>query len=200
MKERPILFSAPMVRAILENRKTMTRRIVKPHPKEIYSDGNWYPDRYNYSEWWCFWGKKGTDVFNKCGLPQFKCPHGNDGDRLWVRETFYAENREIIHYRADGWQYEVDPSSGWKPSMFMPRWASRIILEITKVKVERLQDISEEDAIKEGSQIPVAELAKTCRQAVWTERQQFAGIWNSINKKYPWESNPWVWVISFKRI
>jgi hypothetical protein len=162
MKDSPILFSTDMVKAILEGRKTMTRRVIKPMPKDIYSDGRWYCDRYNNGDWWCFWGKENTDVHNKCGFPQFKCPFGQVGGILWVKETCFA---------------------------------SRIAIEVTDIRVERLQEITEEDAIKEGARDTFNQ--QTFYPAVY----HFQSLWASIyGKKHLWESNPWVWVISFKRV
>lgn len=204
MKEKGIIFNGDMVRAILDGRKSMTRRVLKPQPKDEYSNGKWVCDRYNYSEWWNFWGKKGTDVVNKCGLPQFKCPYGQPGDRLWVRETFSRcgcdaclktwpkQGKHEVTYIAD---YAGPSGIVANPSIFMPRWASRITLEITNVRVERLQEISEEDAKAEGCS-PMYGPGSSSKDAY---RPAFQVLWDYINgKKYPWASNPWVWVISFK--
>lgn len=157
MKERPILFSGPMVRAIREARKTQTRRVVKEiDPDEFVSSNE-------------------ADNLALC------CPYGAVGDRLWVRETWQG-NQGDIRYGADG--DSLHGYNGWRPSIFMPRWASRITLEVTGVRVERVQEISEEDAQAEG-------VAHRCDYKV---------VWDAINgKKYPWSSNPWVWVIEFKR-
>ena len=195
LKERPIIFSVPMVKAILDGHKTQTRRVVRP-PMEILANGMLVrPDGYG--------GRFGP----------YPCPYGRTCDRLWVRETWVwnpeldrlceCKTPEHCYYRADGEicaQLE-DPEgfTGWKSPRFMPRWASRITLEITNVRVERLQDISEEDSVAEGSRLPVCELPKSCQQGCFSERTQFSRIWDSINgKKHPWESNPWVWVIEFK--
>jgi len=190
MKEKPILFSGPMVRAILDWRKTQTRRRLKPQPGTRH-DGT--PIHF---------GDEGTFL---------KCPYGQTGDRLWVKETFrfdgidhrfgMAERRkDELSFRAD---MEADRSVNdcpWRPSIFMPRWASRITLEITGVRVERLQEISEEDAKAEG-----------CVQAFWPyERLQlgkarnykagYRKLWESINGPGSWDANPWVWVIEFRRV
>ena len=181
--ERPILFSTPMVQAILAGRKTQTRRIFKgtTEHKEAYNPA--YLEKYKDSDGW----KK-------------ICPFGQIGDKLWVRETWrpYSESRVQIEYKADGKiiDYPDRPSfefygcgQNWRPSIFMPRWASRITLVITDVRVERLQDISEEDAKAEGCDY----------NPNFSPCQFYKKVWNSINgKTYPWESNPWVWVISFK--
>ena len=156
--ERPIIFKGEMVRAILDGRKTMTRRL------------------------------------NKQWLKVKK------GDRLWVRETWCAENREIIHYRADGWEYEDDAGAGWKPSIFMPRWASRINLEATAdARLERLQEISEEDAIKESFMGQEPYYVDVYQTTDSYPIAQFACYWDSLNPKSPWKDNPAVVVIEFKK-
>ena len=165
-KERPIIFSGPMVRAILAGRKTQTRRVAK-----------------GFSH---------------------KCPYGNIGDMLWAREAY---NPGLIpeRSRADGYlgcvyradDFSASYSGGWTPSIHMPRRHSRITLEIVSVRVERLQDISENDAKSEG--VPpncLPDLGNT-----WaTYRQGFIMAWDTINAKrgYSWDSNPWVWVVQFK--
>jgi len=167
MKERPILFSTEMVKAILDGRKTMTRRVVK--------------DPYKYIT-----------------IPR-PSPYGRVGDRLWVRETFVIDADGMPDYRADCDSGVI----AWRPSIFMPRKLSRITLEITSVRVERLQEITEEDAIKEGAG-PGHILCSPTIFNPETEtpkdyRTGFSYLWDAINRKtYPWESNPWVWVISFR--
>lgn len=169
MKERPILFSAPMVRAILDGRKTQTRRVVK------LRNGQYMPP------------SEKADI-NGWRQMLRNCPYGQPGDRLWVRETHFDAkrlNEGRILYRADG-----DVSRfGWTPSIHMPRSASRITLEVTGVRVERLQDISEADAVAEG--------------VVWEQGQTainvFETLWESINGAGSWDANPWVWVVEFKR-
>jgi hypothetical protein len=225
-----------MVRAILEGRKTQTRRIVKRIPCDCGFD--WQPEEMcaTTPEGYQTAGHSGKLWCGCCADDFVRCPYGQPGDRLWVREKWCSEQKNIVGYAADaecgawigdggggrfwihhGYIIESDAyrkcfkepartfslstyGGRWRPSIHMPRWASRITLEITGVRVERLQEISEEDAIAEGSQIPIDQLPKTCRQAVFSERDQFAKIWESINgKKHPWESNPWVWVIQFRR-
>jgi hypothetical protein len=193
MAERPILFSAPMVRAILAGTKTQTRRVMS--------------DRHR----WHFIEATGDLAL---------CPYGQPGDRLWVREAwstlpmydavkpsdmapYYAGT---IRYKADGHQ-----SGKLRPGMFMPRWASRITLEITGVRVERLQDISEEDAIAEGieqmpCQVPNTRLWRNYTPGNgWTSRvaipqNSFRSLWESINGADSWNANPWVWVVEFRRV
>ncbi len=175
--ERPILFGAAMVRAILEGRKTQTRRAMKPQPAELRDI-------------------KGQD-----------CPYGRQGERLWVRETFCVDedDQPVVLYRATDHESCGQP---WRPAIFMPRSASRITLEITAVRVERLQDISEEDAKAEGAEFGFCvgrDFHEPCdpEDAVASSyKQGFAFLWDSINAKrgLGWEANPWVWVVKFKRL
>lgn len=185
MKEHPILFSTSMVQAILDGRKTMTRRVVKS-PK---------------------WSEPSR------ALVDFECPYGWIGDRLWVRETWAKPpmlTNKMLRDGADTWPKcvyladDVDIGQwkewGWKvkPSIFMPRWASRITLEITNIRVERLQDITSADSIKEGMYSYANSQTIDCETR--DPRDDFKILWDSINgKKHPWSSNPWVWVISFRR-
>lgn len=184
MKERPILFSAHMVRAILDGRKTQTRRPVK-NLGFVTGIGHVLNGSDDRSEW-----------------PDF-CPHGKLGDRLWVRETWSQHPQFAdIAFRADGEEFE--DSDGftwipkWKPSIHMPRKASRIDLEITGVRVERLHDISEEDAIAEGVQITDEHTG--CADDIDSHAHAYKFIWESINGKGSWDLNPFVWVVEFKRI
>lgn len=220
MKERPILFSAPMVSAILEGRKTQTRRVINPQPKgktlQSNLDGKWLSKKFN-----------GLLLPKIEDLP-IHCPYGKIGDRLWVRETWSTVNLygEIaLAYKADGEVTRVvenesfqdedglinydDPrlekysfaawaddllegkEGNWKPSIHMPRWVSRILLEITNVHVEQLQDISESDCLKEGVGSPIL---RDCK------KPKFMQLWESINGADSWTVNPWVWVVEFKII
>lgn len=204
--ERPILFSAPMVRAIREGRKTVTRRVVKPQ----WIDGPWSvrrteaPRHDGHSHDW--WLPTGTQPY--AALP--RCPYGQPGDHLWLREAWAADAQvdsvaprdlsfgEPIVYLEDGSVRQtgctmVSQGRG-RPSIHMPRWASRILLEITDVRVERLQDITDEQAKAEGADCPVADHL----EAAW--RVQFQRLWESINGPEAWAINPWVWVVEFKRI
>lgn len=196
MKERPILFSAPMVRAILDGRKTQTRRVVRGQVGAL---------------------DRGQPTI--VGGPA--CPYGAPGDRLWVRETWAAidERGEAVSRRTrhvdqncgDRLVYRADDrvlTEQWRSPLFMPRWASRITLEVTTVRVERLQAITEEDACAEGvtqtdgrwwDGAPHA--VKGTPRALPTAREAFADLWDAINgKRAPWSSNPWVWVVSFRRV
>lgn len=190
MNERPILFSTPMVKAILDGRKTMTRRVMKPQPEE----GAYL---HHYED-------DGIAFANPCVFHKYRYVVG---DRLWVRETFHIVPPNMIFYKTDP---ENKAKTGWKPSIFMPRCASRITLEITSIKVERLQDITEDDAIKEG--IPDKYSSYSNEYQIWSESRKkylsghtaikvFEQLWNSINgKKYPWAADPWVFAIEFKRV
>jgi hypothetical protein len=206
MRERPILFSGPMVRAILDGRKSMTRRVIKPQP-EMEFDGEMLPDGTGYGGW--------APVLP----PWSKWPY-RVGDRLWVRETWATNepiwdddkaesfavpamvDRSMIIYRA-----VCEKNRKWRPSIFMPRWASRITLEITGVRVERVQDITEGDAreegITDGGCLNCGEHEPCgCDNPQPDARDAFIWLWDSINKKrgYGWHVNPWVWVIEFKRV
>jgi hypothetical protein len=199
IKERPVLFSAPMVRAILEGRKTVTRRIVNPQ----YQADAWsvrrttVPRHERHSHDW--WLPTGTQPYS--ALPH--CPYGNSGDRLWVRET-HADIGCRITYKADADDGAHCQVKKWTPSIHMFRAHSRILLEIADVRVERLQDISGDQAEAEGVDASMCqqflETSPTryeCKEAVL---QGFAGLWESINGVGAWHANPWVWVVEFKRV
>jgi len=206
MKERPILFSASMVRAILGGRKTQTRRVVKPkHGGKIIAPGG---------------PGIALEQRSECELNTVLCPYGQLCDRLWVRETFqplFADGTEnhwetdwktgkgyAISYPAtDCIQEFVDLddniSSACKPSIHMPRWASRILLEITGVRVERLQEIGEADAEAEGCSVPEIIYPDEPRES-YSYVAAYRHLWESINGIGSWDANPWVWVIEFKRV
>lgn len=196
VKERPILFRDEMVKAILEGRKSMTRRIVKPQPPHGYephiaSDFASAKFRNGYAPW----------------TPSRH--HGVVGDRLWVRETW-----AISGHHKDGPRYEfrAAPADGechrsvgrWKPSIHMPRAACRLVLEITGVRVERLNDISEEDAIEEGvsytGPYPAAVACGFLPRAEDLARRGYRKLWEAINGVGSWAENPFVWVVSFRRV
>ena len=193
MKERPIIFSSPMVRAILDGRKTQTRRVIK----EKLMRG------------------EGAHVNN--------CQYGKPGDRLWVRETwqgplFYDEipedwnsdkykTPEYCYYKASGDSCDFTDSDDnfverWSPSIHMPRWASRILLEVTNVRVERLHDISEEDAKAEGSYVcdyfGRRLLDQSSNQGCY--KWGYRSIWESLNGSGSWHLNPFVWVVEFRTL
>lgn len=192
MNEKPILFSGEMVKAILDGRKTQTRRVVKPQPPEGYRQwGRCINGNVAFTDH-PLQGEKGN-VINVRG------PYGDVGDRLWVRESMYMDKDGVWLYSADddfvgcdrddelamiSWAHHKETEHC--PSIHMPRWASRITLEITGVRVERLQDITDDDAKAEGV------------GGVGT----FGVLWNEINAKrgHSWDTNPWVWVIEFKKV
>ena len=188
MKERPILFSAPMVRALLAGTKTQTRRVVKPLKGEEIDPAGIYDQHPG-------------------DLELARCPYGQPGDRLWVREAYFgnhylhpnepADEREL-HYRADGYEDFEGERITWRPSIHMPRWASRITLEIVSVRVERLHEISEEDAKAEGVEHYKPEHTVGLPPCS-AHRYAFEDLWRSINGHESWSANPWVWVVEFKR-
>lgn len=223
IEERPILFSTDMVRAILEGRKSQTRRVCKI-PSNATQVNYWAPPSGKAEPGYA---APGVNYWTPLGNHLDRCPYGQVGDRLWVRETFVLESdREYIgdvklptncpiqtvpddgewgeyhlipHYRATDPepnivsedQEDFDDRTRWTPSIFMPRWASRITLEITGIRVERLQDISHKDALAEGVYYDVSKPGGA-------PVARFQRLWNSINiKNHPWESNPWIWVIEF---
>lgn len=190
---RPIIFSAPMIRAILDGRKTQTRRIVK------------YIPAFGYPNEWC--KKINTESFNQIvGDYTDYCPYGKPGDKLWVRETFCADFLPFI-YRATATSENYGKEKiKWRPSIHMPRIYSRITLEIVSVRVERLQDISEADAIAEGVEsrrIRIGNSVHSNLEYQMNARLPFIELWNSINGKKEgcsWEASPFVWVVEFKRV
>jgi len=191
-RERPILFSGPMVRAIIAGRKTQTRRIVKPQPENIHKI-TVRPDDVLVERW----PKQERSFSNFGRCESLKHKYGSPGERLWVRETFceYPANYPI--YKADYGDGKLSPISDgiggpWKPSIFMPRWASRITLEITDVRVERLQDISINDCEAEG--LSQDNSVGGCL------REDYCNLWESINGADSWDANLFVWVISFNKL
>jgi hypothetical protein len=233
MKERPIIFTADSVRAILEGKKTMTRRVIMPQPILHNTCDGQFID----------WRSMVTKVRNKDIIHDYmtnRCPYGQPGDSLWVRETWKPgawrdDGRVAIDYKSSPeltntpWLYpenfdELWPewtdeiiASGlksdedgmfhwkpgkspmrWRPSIFMPRWASRLTLEITGVRVERLQEIGMKDCLREG--VDKTEEGKLLHGSHLV--YSFAKLWDGINAKrgFPFSSDPWVWVLSFKVI
>lgn len=215
MKERPILFSAPMVRAILAGTKTQTRRVLN-HPHAADVD---------------VWADRGDGTFEMgiceagatAGMGSMRCPYGKPGDQLWVRETWGTWNSvdnlspsevgEIdrsevrLWYRATN-NCDRGQLGRWRPSIHMPRWASRIDLEVTGVRVERLQCISQEDAIAEGADCWVcggridgtSENDCACFHTKSEAVPSYEMLWESINGRGSWAKNPWVWVVEFKAV
>lgn len=200
MRERPILFSGPMVRAILDGRKTQTRRIIKPQPPEGIDDlhggklSQRAPYRLEHPETGQILGNGFEDEDGRF----YKCPYGFVGDVLWVRECFgtdpYASQKghTELHYRAD-WKGDSDYPMKWKPSIHMPKVACRLRLRITDIRVERLQDITEADAGAEGCDVNIPD-GYPCAVAC------FHDLWQSINGPDSWHHNPWVWVVNFHRL
>lgn len=223
MKERPIPFTGPEVLAVLEGRKTQARRPIKPQPSVVEGGTAFFVGH----------GQGGPGSLDRI----IRCPFGQPGDRLWVRETFSRrDDTRIVAYRADGecgaWLDDGDgeriwnrhggiievPGSGgpswglanyggrWRPSIHMPRWASRITLEVTRVRVERVQEISEEDAKAEGTLLLVEGVivpgSVPPERVALTHRDFFQDSWDRTYAKRGswWASNPWVWVVEFKRI
>lgn len=200
-KERPILFSGEMVRAILEGRKTQTRRIVKPQLPE-----NYIPIGSGYVGADCYWTTFDDPSSDDADLITVHCPYGKVGDRLWVREAISKPfPLDVKSQNFTGFYRATEPERKvqWTPSIHMPRWASRIALEVTGVRVERLQDITEEDAKAEvASERPAHGkiVGNLGRAGHWQFRQGFRELWDEINgKRASWGSNPWVWVVEFKK-
>ncbi|MGP2644820.1 hypothetical protein ACTVKS_15350 [Serratia bockelmannii] len=224
MKERPVIFNGEMVRAIIDGRKTQTRRVMKVQPSEHFHPMNMSLE-LDYSARWYTPGVIDKDgylqpatgqVFGVAGEDEgYACPFGAVGDLLWVRETwssdfanYYPNDR--VWYAADnnrcsdievvnGVRGIYSPESDvhvpfrWRPSIHMPRWASRITLEITGVRVERLNDISDGDAISEGCSTADMKSGECVADV-------FARLWSSIYGGDSWNANPWVWVIEFKPV
>lgn len=250
IKERPILFSSPMVRAILDGRKTQTRRIIKTQPSDTAEEVfGWFgedaPSNLRVAE-------RGVYERSKSGLRFVaKCPYGKTEDRLWVRETWveilhtspasdepievtngdrliehatrnpdggwYYDGRVVCYratsdiefcdgdgFSADSGMADSDDIPKWKPSIHMPRWASRITLEITGVRVERLQDISEADAIAEGieSRDDLYRFRNYALDGSWciSAIDSYRSLWGSINGPGSWDANPFVWVVEFAKV
>ena len=223
MTERGMIFNSEMVRAILDGRKTQTRRIMAPQPADDIERGIFpNPEAIGWK----------SSLRHKHGSTTAHfCPYGKPGDRIWVRETFQGplfdydlmdsyckdptpfEKPEFCVYKADGVPapefYDADDELHccWRPSIHMPRWASRILLEITNVGVQRLQDISSGDAVREG----ICQLPASGRYCISQGDQYFGGashsakevyswLWSSIYGEESWKANSWVWVIEFKRV
>ncbi|EPN5741094.1 hypothetical protein ACT0JU_004071 [Cronobacter dublinensis] len=231
MTERPLIFNAEMVRAILDGRKTQTRRIMKPQPEDCPRGGHWWPSDKHRTMLHVEEALQNSEVI-WAGIVGNACPFGDVGDRLWVRETWSDVNSEgcpAVAYRADsdtrllaeietfrdedGVLNTADPrldkywfaawsgdlfsgtEGSWRPSIHMPRWASRITLEITGVRVERLASISSDDARAEG--YPAARAADGGNIDPWL---WFRDLWDGIYPEQSFKANPWVWVVEFKRV
>lgn len=196
MTERPVIFNGEMVRAILAGRKTQTRRIMKPQPEPM-------PDKPG-EYWWPakrFESMLQLSYFNDPVAKELAadaCPFGGIGDRLWVRETFGDCGVRLV-YRADTGDGASCQVTRWTPSIHMPRSACRLLLEISDVRAERLNDISEQDALAEGMDDGTSPAAIA---AGWFEkpRRAFRRLWERIYGQESWDSNPWVWVVEFKQV
>lgn len=197
MSERPILFNDAMVRAILDGRKTQTRR-----PCRVDSAGN-HPGACPHSKTGWAWQLSNLD----CRCKSVACPFGNPGDTLWVREAWNDDWCDHVIYRADGGSareagYAREPR--WRPSLHMPRSASRLTLRVTGVRVERVQDISEADAKAEGVEPwHIADLGPDGEPHDGPSRAYrmgFANEWHAIYAKQGlgWGANPWVWAVTFE--
>lgn len=233
MKERPILFSAPMVRAILDGTKTQTRRLVKPQPEPIPVD---VPKAPGDNGWW--WPAKAARSMVQIRDMGAFCPYGKLGDRLWVREAFFAWGRWETRFSAkkgrDEWHFVdmsaesgndylyaadgvsntqafikrrggVQPMYWMRPSIHMPRRASRILLQLVSVRVERLNDISEADALAEGIHQETVDMILGTAEAMNQReprpaREAYRLLWEDINGPGSWAANPWVWCVEFKRV
>lgn len=210
MKERPILFSGPMVRAILDGRKSQTRRLIKFTKEQEPPTGDLYLQRmYGHTTEgrpfgdFAHWRIVGPD-YPDGDADDVRCPYGGSGDRLWVRETFGECNAadqdgQLLVYRADYDDITAKECYGglWHPSIHMPRTASRITLEVTGVRVERLQEITPRDAEAEGISKPDHGDHLSHR---WCAVESYRALWEEINGPGSWDANPWVWIIEFKRI
>lgn len=191
-----MIFNGEMVRAILDGRKTQTRRIMKVQPDTPeFGVRRIIESSISKEIGMYFWSQEDARGIKSRSKP-FSCPYGDVGDHIWVRETFSAvpdhdepTGCSALLYASDG----NGPYGKWTPSIHMPRWASRLTLEITGVRVERLRDLSEDDAKSEGITPPSGGVLPG-----WEYRINFRDLWMSIYGADNWEANPWVWVIEFK--
>jgi len=197
MADRPIIFSGPMVRALLDGRKNQTRRVLKPQPPEWARF--WQQDGDGWG-----WTDRDEDTDDLCHWPDYykpMAPPYSVGDRLWVREA-WAPNPDFAFAPPCALCYRADPGHEhddlkWKPSIHMPRWASRLTLTVTYVRVQRMQDITSADAIAEGCR-PYAN-SQTIDCDTPDPRNDFRDLWNSLNAKrgFGWDANPWVAALTF---
>ena len=224
MRERPILFSAPMVRALLASTKTQTRRVVKvPHNNPL---GKWEPTTFGGPNGGLT--RKGETIPEHVAIWRTRTGETIGakwvvGDRLWVRETWCHFPKDAPDGMGENTYYRAHQNNEsavaiatikrngitWRPSIYMPRWVSRITLEITEVRVERLQDISFEDALAEGvadyrpliePECNDGETADQCARRLQWPQREYRLLWESINGNGSWERNDWVWVVGFKRV
>lgn len=230
MKERGMIFNSEMVLAILDGRKTQTRRIMTVQPESSEFGLRYIAESSLAKEVGMYFWSQSDACGMKARSKPFACPYGKPGDRIWVRETWSSDfanyypndrvwyaadnNRRLDIEVVDGVRGIYSPESDvhvpfrWRPSIHMPRWASRILLEITSVRVERLNAISEEDADAEGIDMEALYDSQDCYDCIadhnMTGRPTVTGafkyLWESIYGEEGWKSNPWVWVIKFKRV
>ncbi|EQA7873663.1 hypothetical protein ACX856_001594 [Klebsiella pneumoniae] len=237
MKERGMIFNAEMVRAILDGRKTQTRREVKLNLDiaRLATTYDWatslaanhhqgLTEEQIQQKAESLRGVIHPVILDNGQMVSIICPHGKPGDRIWVRETFCPVDdtqyggEKWVDYRATpkfeashpaGWDVAPNDAEAlkWRPSIHMPRWASRILLEITDVRVERLQNISDEDVDSEGfagdyptSALPALFPGEPSDWSHLSMRDCYGALWKSIYGEESWQSNPWVWVIEFKRV
>uniref|UniRef100_A0A6M3M4N7 Uncharacterized protein n=1 Tax=viral metagenome TaxID=1070528 RepID=A0A6M3M4N7_9ZZZZ len=218
MTERPILFNSKLVSAILEGHKTQTRRVIKPQPD---FSGLIYPSLLKWRRFRSKWGAFPQNA-SRGSIPMYvyNCPFGKVGDKLYVREKFQlskgdfaptleeelSKKPRVLYYASDNPRYR--DKDKWKPSIHMPKWASRITLEITDIRVEQLQDISGEDCWKEGVDEEGDDYNRAEHYMIGgsqieggsPERYAFIGLWDSITKReYQWDRNPWVFVLTFQK-
>lgn len=218
MKERPILFSGPLVRALLSGTKTQTRRPAKG----VDFRGAGGKDGADWNDPSCWgWADEYGDEWALTAAPDvraIRCPYGEPGDRLWVRETWSvhcrfdiispselqpeARDGALVWYAADQQPNYTGKGGRWRPSIHMPRWASRLTLEITDVRVQRLHDITPEDAIAEGVIFARCDCSKDhgprCAYDAYDAVQAFAAKWREIYGDASWDASPWVWALTFK--
>lgn len=216
-RERPILFSAPMVRAILAGTKTQTRRVVDiGKVKQPVTWVGWNENGSDGPGWYAqdVLGPSSAGPAELCEETKLTARYGGPGDVLWGKETWrvfggpeyeYQRDPASVQYRADEVAFE---QKEWRPSIFMPKWASRIRQTLTEVRIQRVTDISEEDAIAEGvmslSEEEVAACARKLEPRTFTRGPAVARyevLWDALNSKRPgcaWRDAPWVWAISFK--
>lgn len=228
MQEKPILFSTPMVQANLDGRKTNTRRTrglekINENPNDWQFEWGDYSCKLPFRFTQLSTVNEKTIADRSFHQEAVKCPHGQPGDVLWVRESF-AEKLAFYKYKADFKDQDSVFNHSWKPSIHMPKAAARIWLQVEEIRVERLQDISEEDMIHEGILIPVSERNTPCfilgtansafsflpdgcfadGATPPTKKQilfaYWAELWSKINGRESWDANPWVWVVKYKML
>ncbi len=196
MKESPIIFSTTMVQAVTDGRKTMTRRIIKPQPKDHY-----FQSLVLHATGRFTFAPNGQYNINLKDILEVKCPYGQPGDLLWVREKTILNNNSNTYWPVAGGYVKTANYEKVIPSIHMPKAAARVWLRITDIRVERLHDIKGEDAAKEGTEwshplVTPEECSEAERNLLY--KHSFENLWNSMYGCYAWARNPWVWVLSFE--